>query len=519
MKLVVTVSIVLLTLLTPIAPGAESGAAGAAEKPAEKKEEPREKPESSKEEKPKETKAAVTVGGVELSYVTQTGTLPVFKEDGAPRANVFYVYYAAVDAEGKRLAQRDPAARPITYCFNGGPGASAVWLHLGGLGPRRIEWPADGLTMTTVGRIVGNQNTILDGTDLVFIDPVSTGLSRAAKGEKADQFFGVDEDIEAVGEFIRLFTTREQRWRSRKFLCGESYGVIRAAGVVDYLQDNHAMYFDGLMLVSGLLNWQTLSADPGNDLPFITFLPTLTATAHYHRKLAPELQTDFEKAVAEARTFAFGEYATALLRGRTLPADERRRIAEKLARFIGLTAQQVDEQELRVRPEYFREMLLREQGKILGRFDARVTSEDANRARLAPDFDPSLSNVIGAFSSSVNAYIRGELGYESDHPYRVLAGLPWRYTSFANKYVAMEPRLAEAMKQNPKLRVLVLVGRRDLAVPPDAMRYSMDHLPIPATLRSNVRFVEYDSGHMMYLYAKDAEKLRTDLAAFVRDAK
>jgi carboxypeptidase C (cathepsin A) len=487
----------------------------AAEKtPAEKKKE-----ESAKEEKPKETKGTVTVGGAEVSYLAQTGTMPVFKEDGSPRANVFYVYYAAVDTEGKRIAQRDPVGRPITYCFNGGPGASAVWLHLGGLGPRRIEWPADGLTMTTVGKIVGNQNTILDVTDLVFIDPVSTGLSRAAKGEKAEQFFGVDEDIEAVGEFIRLFTTREQRWSSRKFLCGESYGVLRAAGVVDYLQDNHAMYFDGLMLVSGLLNWQTLSADPGNDLPFITTLPTLTATAHYHHKLGQDLQADFDKAVRDSRAFAFGEYATALLRGRTLPADERRRIAEKLAHFTGLTAQQIDEQELRIRPEYFREMLLREQGKILGRFDARVTSEDANRARLAPDFDPSLSNVIGAFSSSVNAYIRGELGYESDHPYRVLAGLPWRYTSFANKYVAMEPRLADAMKQNPKLRVLVLVGRRDLAVPPDAMRFSIDHLPIPDSLRSNVRFVEFDSGHMMYLYAKDAEKLRTDLAGFVRNGK
>jgi len=461
----------------------------------------------------------VTVGGTEVSYIAQTGTMPVFKEDGTPRANVFYVYYSAVGADGKRLAQGDAASRPITYCFNGGPGASAVWLHLGGLGPRRIEWPADGLTMTTVGRIIGNPNTILDVTDLVFIDPVSTGLSRAAKGEKAEQFFGVDEDIEAVSEFIRLFTTREQRWNSPKFLCGESYGVLRAAGVVDYLQDNHAMYFDGLMLISGLLNWQTLSADPGNDLPFITTLPAFTATAHYHRKLSPELQADFDKAVRDSRSFAFGEYATALLRGRTLPPEERRRIAERLAQLTGLTPQQVDEQELRVRPEFFREMLLRDQGKILGRFDARVTSEDANRGRLAPDFDPSLSNVIGAFSSSVNAYIRGELKYESDHPYRVLTGLPWRYTSFANKYVAMEPRLGDAMKQNPKLRVLVLVGRRDLAVPSDAMRYSMNHLPIPDSLRPNIRFVEYDSGHMMYLYAKDAERLRTDLAGFVRNGK
>jgi carboxypeptidase C (cathepsin A) len=326
----------------------------------------------------------------------------------------------------------------------------------------------------------------------------------------------VDEDIEAVSEFIRLFTTREQRWASPKYLCGESYGVLRAAGVADYLQDNHGMFLEGLMLLSGLLNWQTLSADPGNDLPFILWLPTLTATAHYHHKLPADLQADFEKAVREARAFALGEYALALLKGRTLASDERLRIAEKLARFTGLTVEQIDEQEIRIRPEFFREMLLRKEGKIIGRFDGRVTSEDGNRSRLAPEFDPSLSNVIGAFAASVNAYIRGELGYESDHPYRVLTGLPWKYTTYANKYLAMEPRLAEAMKQNPRLRVLVLTGRRDLAVPPDAMRYSINHLPIPDSLRSNIKWSEFESGHMMYLFAPDAEKLRRDLAEFLR---
>jgi len=514
-------SLRLLALVIALAWGAiaqEPAPEGPEQKPPDNKPEQKEgkKPDASKEDKPKEKTATVAIGGTEVNYVAQTGTMPVLKEDGSPRGNVFYVYYAATGADGKRLSTTEPGTRAITFCFNGGPGASAVWLHLGGLGPRTIEWPPDGLTPTTVGRIIENPNTILDATDLVFIDPIGTGVSRAAKGEKAEQFFGVDEDIEAVGEFIRLFVTREQRWASRKYLCGESYGVIRGAGVADYLQDNHGMFLEGIMLVSGLLNWQTLSPDPGNDLPYVLALPTLTASAHFHKKLAPELQSDLGAAVSAARTFARGEYATALLRGRTLPEAEQQAIAERLARLTGLKTEQIVEQELRIRPEFFREMLLRKEGKILGRFDGRVTSEDGNRGRLSPDFDPSLSNVIGAFSASINAYIRGELGYESDHPYRVLTGLPWRWTSFANKYVAMEPRLADAMKQNPRFRVLVLVGQRDLAVPPDAMRYSIDHLPIPVSLRSNIAFVEYDSGHMMYLFRTDAEKLRRDLVGFLK---
>jgi carboxypeptidase C (cathepsin A) len=258
--------------------GKESGEKKEAKGKSEEGKEEKGKEEKPKEEKPKETNGTVTIGGTEVKYVAQTGTMPVLKEDGTPRANVFYVYYAVTGADGKRLAQKEPAARSITYCFNGGPGAAAVWLHLGGLGPRKIEWPSDGLAPNTVRRIVSNPNSILDVTDLLFIDPVGTGVSRAAKGEKAEQFFGVDEDIEAVSEFIRLFTTREQRWASPKYLCGESYGVVRAAGVADYLQDNHGMFLEGLMLISGLLNWQTLSIDPGNDLPFILWLPTLTAT-------------------------------------------------------------------------------------------------------------------------------------------------------------------------------------------------------------------------------------------------
>ncbi len=484
-----------------------------AKKPDAKKEAPKPAPE--KADKPKERYGSVQIGGTEITYAVQTGTLPVLKEDGSTRANVFYVYYAATGANGKRHSETEPGARPITYCFNGGPGASAVWLHLGGLSPRRIAMPPEGLSPVVSAAVVENPDSILDATDLVFIDPVSTGLSRAAQGEKAEQFFGVDEDIQSVGEFIRLFTTREQRWLSPRYLCGESYGVVRAAGLADYLGDTHGLYVHGLMLLSGLLNFQVLSADPGNDLPYLTSLPTFAATAHYHQKLAPEMQADYDRTISEARAFAFGDYAAALLRGNTLSLEERQRIAAKLATFTALDPALILDANLRIPPEVFRERLLRGEGKILGRFDGRVTGEDSDRLHSAPEFDPSFAHVVGAFSSAVNAYLRADLGYESDQPYRVLTPLPWRYTGFANRYLSMEDRLGSALKQNPKMKVLVGVGRRDLAVPPDAMRYSIDHLPIPPSLRANIRFSEYESGHMMYLFKPDAEKLRRDLVEFV----
>lgn len=516
MKTVCSALIALITLLSAVAFAIEEAPKRDEKKPADQKDESKKDEKSPKEEKPKEHSGKVTLGGVEMPYIAQTGTIPVLKDDGTPRANVFYVYYAATDADGKRLSARDTSARPITFCFNGGPGASAVWLHLGGLGPRRLDLAPDGLTPATVTKVVDNPNSILDATDLVFVDPVSTGLSRAAKGEKPEQFFGVDEDIQAVGEFVRLFTTREQRWASPKFLCGESYGVTRVAGLVEYLQDHHGWYPEGLIMMSGLVNFQTISPAIGNDLPFLLFLPAFTATAHFHKKLPPDLQGDLDKAVAESRAFAQGDYALALLRGSDLPNDRRHQIASKLARFIGLPQEQIEEQDLRVNPSFFREMLLRKEGKILGRFDARVTGEDGDRSELRPEFDPSFSNIIGGFSSAVNAYVRGELGYESDHPYHVIAGIPWKWTGFEGRYVSTESKLESALTTSPRLRMLVLTGDRDLAVPADSMHYSVAHLTLPKSARDRVSFQRYASGHMMYLYREDAVKLRKDLLEFVR---
>ncbi len=499
-------------------PGKNPPTAEHDKKPADKKDE-KPKEEKPKEEKPVEKTGHAKIGGAEVKYLAQTGTIPVRKDDGEPRANVFYIYYAVTGADGKRLAAAEPAGRPVTFCFNGGPGAAAVWLHLGGLGPRKVEMPADGLSMPAGGHVVDNANSILDATDLVFVDPVATGLSRAVKGEKPEQFFSVEEDIESVGEFVRLFTTREGRWASPKFLCGESYGVMRVSGLAEHLQKRHGMYMDGLMLMSGLIDFQTLAPAIGNDLPYILYLPAFAATAHYHKKLAPELQADLDMTLREARAFAQGEYAVALLKGAAFSEPERHAIAEQLARYTGLGVGLIEDHDLRIDSAFFREMLLRKEGKILGRFDGRVTAEDGDRASNAPEFDPSFSNVIGPFAAAVNAYVRGELGYESDLPYKVLSPVPWRYDGFSNRYASVEERLADAMKTNPRLRVLVLSGLRDLAVPEDSMRHSIGHLPLPASIRANVSWARYESGHMMYLFQKDAEKLRRDLVEFLRNAK
>jgi carboxypeptidase C (cathepsin A) len=473
-------------------------------------------PAEPKEVKPRETHASVAVGGAHLPYVAQTGLLPILKDDGTPKASVFYVYYAATDADGNRNAKTSPGKRPIMFCFNGGPGSSAVWLHLGGLGPRRVDTLLDGRSPGATAPMVENPNTVLDATDLVFIDPVSTGLSRAAKGENEKQFLGVEEDIDAVADFIRLFLTREKRWESPKFLCGESYGGIRGAGLASHLQGKHGIYLHGLQIVSGLLNYQTISEQPGNDLPYLLALPTLTNVAHHHKKLAPDLQADRAGAEAEARAFSLGDYASALLKGNTLSKEERAKTAARLSRLTSLPESQILEQNLRIDRWQFRKQLLRNEGKIVGGYDARVLADDLAQDLRAPTFDPSADFLKGAVSAAINGYVHDTLQYESDHPYRVMAPVPWNFNEYANRFVSMESRLASALIRNPRLKVFLQVGRSDLVVPQDAMRFSINQTPVPKALQANITYGEYDSGHMMYFHLPDAIKFRKDTLEFIQ---
>ena len=488
----------------------------AAEAPAEKTNAPPAKKEDAKlapavpdaTHKPVIVTNTVTIAGQSVTYTAETGMLPLLKDDGAPRASVFYVAYT-------KTGETNAATRPVTYCFNGGPGSSSVWLHLGGLGPRRVLMNEDGTLPKPPFRLVDNDYSMLHVTDLVFIDPVSTGFSRATKAEKPEQFFGQSGDIESVGEFIRLWTTRHLRWRSPKYLLGESYGVFRAAGLSQHLHSRYGLYLNGIVLLSGVLDFATLREGPGNDLPPLAFLPAYTATAQFHKKLPPDLQNNLPKALAEAREFTRSEYPAALLAGAALPAAERQNVIAKLARLTGLSPEVIDNHDLRVNSSVFREMLLRDQGLIIGRYDARITGRDADKAGNSPRFDPSYAATYGPFSAAMNAYLREELKFEDDLPYEILAGVgPWNF-DVRQGYPTVADSLASAMSQNQYLRVLVLGSLRDLACPIDGIRYSINHLQLDASLRKNITYAEYESGHMMYVNLPDLKKLQKDLEHFL----
>ena len=440
--------------------------------------------------KPVLTTNTVTVAGQRVTYVAETGMLPLLKPDATARASVFYIAYTRQ-----------------------GP---TVWLQLGALGPRRVKMNEDGTLPKPPFGLLDNDYSILHVTDLVFIDPVATGFSRPAKDEKPDQFFGQSGDVESVGDFIRLWTTRHQRWLSPKYLCGESYGVFRAAGLAEHLHSRYGMYLSGLILVSGVLDFATLNEGPGNDLPSLVFLPAYTATAQFHKKLPPDLQADLAKARAEAREFIKLEYPSALLQGAALPATQRSNIVAKLVRLTGLPAQVIEDNDLQVDSSTFRKMLLHDQGLIIGRYDARITGRDASPASRSPRFDPSYAATYGPFSAAMNAYVRQELKFEDDLPYEILTGVqPWNFDT-RNNYPSVAGRLASVMSQNPHLRVLVLGSLRDLACPIDGIHYSIDHLQLDPAYRDNITYAEYESGHMMYTHLPDLKKLQRDLEGFIQ---
>ena len=450
----------------------------------------------------------VTIAGERVTYVAETGLLPVLKKDGGTIASVFYVAYT-------RQGIKDKAARPVTFCFNGGPGSSSVWLHMGALGPRRVKMNPDGTLPPPPFQLVDNEYSILHASDLVFIDPVATGFSRPAKDEKPDQFFGDTADLDSVGEFIRLWTTRHDRWLSPKFLCGESYGVFRAAGLADHLRDRYGMYLNGLILVSGVLNFQSIADDPGNDLPYALYLPSFTAAAHFHNKLPPDLQNDLPAALAESREFARGAYISALQQGESLPDDERDKVVAELSRLTGLKTNIITDNHLRIDPGIFRKQLLHDEGLILGAYDARITGRDDDPAAEFPDFDPSDAAVYGPFAAALNAYVRDELKFEDDLPYEMIAGVqPWNYGA-PNNYPNAAERLAGTMNQNPYMRILLLGGRCDLVCPIDTVRYAIDHMSLDPAYRTNIVFAQFDAGHMMYINQPDLQKLQKVVTKFI----
>ncbi|MBN1583978.1 MAG: peptidase S10, partial [Anaerolineae bacterium] len=401
---------------------------------------------------------------------------------------------------------------------NGGPGSSSVWLHLGLLGPQRVLMDEQGNPFPPPYKLVENDYSMLDETDLVFIDPVSTGYSRAAEEDKAKEFHAFVQDVESVGEFIRLYTTRYKRWASPKFLIGESYGTTRAAELSGYLQERHGMYLNGIILISSILNFQTARFTPGNDLPYSLFLPTFAATAWYHHRLDDKLQKNLSKTLEEVEDFARGEYAAALFKGAALAGDERAQVVRKLARYTGLSEQYIEQTNLRVEIFRFTKELLREQRRTVGRLDSRFTGIDRDAAGEQFEFDPSYAAILGAYTATLNDYVRTTLKFRSDLPYEILTGRvqPWDYGKFQNQYVDVASTLRKAMTQNPALKVFVANGYFDLATPYFATRYTFSHIEIDPELQKNISMGYYEAGHMMYIHLPSLGQLKQDMANFVR---
>jgi carboxypeptidase C (cathepsin A) len=367
-------------------------------------------------------------------------------------------------------------------------------------------------------KLVDNAYSLLDQTDLVFIDPVSTGYSRAVPGEKPKQFHGFKRDIESVGDFIRLYTTRYQRWTSPKFLIGESYGTTRAAGLSGYLQERHGMFLNGIMLVSSILNFQTADFHPANDLPFILFLPTYCATAWYHSRLGNDQQQDLGTTLKEVEEFALGDYSRALTQGDDLSEDDRLVVRRKLARYTGLSEEYIDRTNLRIEIFRFTKELLRHEKRTVGRLDSRFKGIDRDSAGEQFEFDPSMSNITGPYTATLNHYVRSELKFESDLPYEILTErvYPWSYAEFENEYVNVAETLRKAMTTNPYLKVYVANGYYDLATPYLATRYTFKHLGLDKTLLENFRMGYFEAGHMMYIHIPSLVKLKAELVDFIR---
>jgi carboxypeptidase C (cathepsin A) len=465
------------------------------------------------EEPPVITHHEIRAGGKTLRYTATTGMMPIKNRDGETEARIFFMAYM-LDDGGNR------GRRPLTFSFNGGPGSASVWLHLGAIGPKRVPMNPDGTMPAPPYQLIDNEYTWLNQTDLVFIDPVGTGYSRVVRPE-AQRFFGLNGDIESVGEFIRMYLTRYERWTSPLFLAGESYGTTRASALSGYLI-GRGIAFNGIILISTIMNFETADFAPGNDLPYVMFLPSYAATAWYHQKLPSDLQSrSVQQIVSEVEQWAANDYTLALGKGDRLAGQERADVVAKLARYTGLSPQFVDNANLRVSLGLFRKELLRSEKRSIGRLDARFKGFDASLATDSPDFDASEAAIRPPYTSTFNQYVRAELGYKSDLEYYILGGgitSPWNWNT-NNGYVDTSVALRNAMARNPYLKIFVAMGYYDMATPYFAVDYTLHHISLDPVLLKNFSTGYYEAGHMMYIDEKSLAKLRADVGKFIDDAQ
>jgi carboxypeptidase C (cathepsin A) len=451
------------------------------------------------------TKHSVTIGGKVIGYTVTTGTMPLCDDKGEQDAYIFYIAYTRDDVE-------DKTKRPIMFSFNGGPGSSSVWMHMGFLGPRRVLYNTDGFMLQPPYEVIDNEYSILDVADLVFIDPVATGFSRMFPKLPPHKYHGVMEDIQSVAEFIRLYVTRNDRWGSPKFIIGESYGTTRAAGLTGYLLRAHNMYTNGTILVS----MTELGPDPPLDVSCMLILPHFTATAWYHKVLPPDLQAKpLREVLDEAEAFALGEYALALNKGGWLSDTERAGIASKISRFTGLSAAFIKNCNLRVERHRFWKELLRSRGLTVGRLDSRYTGTDIDSAGETFEFDPAMAHWNGPFTGAVNRYFKKELEISTDLNYNIFGSVsPWK----GRRDVNTGQMLRQAMTANPFLKVFILEGYYDGACDYFTAQYTMSHLDLSGKLKDRISFGFYESGHMMYIHLPSLMKAKQDLADFIRSA-
>ncbi|MCJ7681440.1 MAG: hypothetical protein MUP70_11990, partial [Candidatus Aminicenantes bacterium] len=435
------------------------------------------------------TKHTLRIDGKDIRYTARAGFLPIVEEDKTT-AQIFYIAYTRDDTS-------DPANRPVTFSFNGGPGSSSIWMHMAFLGPRKVLYDDEGFALQPPYRLADNEFSILDATDLVFIDPAATGFSRMMPGEDPHKYHGVMEDIASVGEFIRLYVTRNNRWGSPKFIIGESYGTTRASGLTGYLQDQHRMYINGTILVS----MTALGYSAGGDLSLMTILPHYTATAWFHKQLSADLQAKpLREVLDEAEMFATGPYTLALIRGNTLSPEEKDKVATEMARLTGLDKGFLLKSDLRVSAAVFRRHLLSEEGLTVGRLDSRYTGVEAGSPEMAFRTDPAMESWNGPFTGAVNQYFHQELGVRFDMEYNVFGDVrPWKGRNDA--FVGQ--MLHRALIQNPYLNVMVLEGYYDGACDYFTAQYTFSHLDLAGKIKDRIHFRYYECGHMMYIRKPD----------------
>lgn len=459
------------------------------------------------------TRHSGTFGGQRLRYTATAGETYLQDEDGKPKASIFSIAYVKEGVD-------DPASRPVTFLWNGGPGSSSVWLHMGAFGPKRVAVPSDAIDDGAAPfNMADNPLSLLDVTDIVFIDPVGTGYSRALGSHEGKEFWGVSEDAASIAEFLRNWVTRNKRWASPKYIGGESYGTTRSAAVINELEGGYDdLAINGIILISTVLDFYTSAFNTGNELGYITFLPSMAATAVYHGK-ASTGDKSLEEFLVDAREFAITDYATALFRGNRLPSEERASVRARLSAFIGISEAYLERSDLRITERRYFKELLRDQGLTVGRLDGRYKGEDMDDVGETPEADPSFFGIDGAYGAGLRHYLASDLNVDMGREYKIFGNVSrvwnWKLKSggFRALNVNVAPYIGTAMRQNKDLRVFNAAGYYDFATPFfDAEMSLMRNGVVP----ERITYKYYEAGHMMYIHQPSLERLMADIRAFIR---